>query len=189
MAKRAGFRAGFRRTLKITLLYQFHAQKALFKVPKICNITFWIENDQRINIKVLCCLNPGTGMKKRDWKDLKRQIDCQLDILKQYLTAYRRYGPSLFVLDSSNNVSQGGLLLYIQFFPHKVIYGHWTTETLHASQVTQKSIFVRRKLVIRNYYVIAAYMHGAHSSCLIKLGPITLQVLVICHISNPFAHL
>ena len=62
--------------------YQFHAQKALFKVPKICNITFWIENDQRINIKVLCCLNPGTGMKKRDWKDLKRQIDFQLDILK-----------------------------------------------------------------------------------------------------------
>ena len=26
-----------------TLLYQF--QKALFKVPKICNINFWIEND------------------------------------------------------------------------------------------------------------------------------------------------
>ena len=26
-------------------LYQFHAQKALFKVPKICNINFWIEND------------------------------------------------------------------------------------------------------------------------------------------------
>ena len=25
--------------------YQFHAQKALFKVPKICNINFWIEND------------------------------------------------------------------------------------------------------------------------------------------------
>ena len=24
--------------------YQFHAQKALFKVPKICNINFWIEN-------------------------------------------------------------------------------------------------------------------------------------------------
>ena len=93
------------------------------------------------------------------------------------------------VLDSPNNVCQGGLLLYIQFFPHKVIYGHRTTETLHASQVTQKSIFVRRKLVIRNYYIIAAYMHGAHSSCLIKLGPITLQVLVICHFSNPFAHL
>ena len=32
-------------------------------------------------------------------------------------------------------------------------------------------------------------MHGAHSSCLIKLGPITLHVLVICHFSNPFAHL
>ena len=30
---------------EITLLYQFHAQKALFKVPKICNINFWIEND------------------------------------------------------------------------------------------------------------------------------------------------
>ena len=28
----------------MTLLYQFHAQKALFKVPKICNINFWIEN-------------------------------------------------------------------------------------------------------------------------------------------------
>ena len=34
-------------TLKpeITLLYQFHAQKALFKVPKICNKIFWIAND------------------------------------------------------------------------------------------------------------------------------------------------
>ena len=31
---------------EITLLfYQFHAQKALFKVPKICNINFWIENN------------------------------------------------------------------------------------------------------------------------------------------------
>ena len=30
---------------EITLLYQFHAQKALFKVPKICNINFGIEND------------------------------------------------------------------------------------------------------------------------------------------------
>ena len=30
---------------EITLLYQFHAQKALFKVPKICNINFWLEND------------------------------------------------------------------------------------------------------------------------------------------------
>ena len=29
---------------EITLLYQFHAQKALFKGPKICNIIFWIEN-------------------------------------------------------------------------------------------------------------------------------------------------
>ena len=28
---------------KITLLYQFHAQKALFKVPKTYNINFWIE--------------------------------------------------------------------------------------------------------------------------------------------------
>ena len=28
---------------EITLLYQFYAQKALLKVPKICN--FWIEND------------------------------------------------------------------------------------------------------------------------------------------------
>ena len=26
---------------EITLLYQFHAQKALFKVSKICNINFW----------------------------------------------------------------------------------------------------------------------------------------------------
>ena len=25
--------------------YQFHDQKALFKVPKICNINFGIEND------------------------------------------------------------------------------------------------------------------------------------------------
>ena len=31
--------------LEITLLYQFHAQKALFKVPKICNKNVWIEND------------------------------------------------------------------------------------------------------------------------------------------------
>ena len=30
---------------EITLLYQFHAQKALLKVPKICNINFLIEND------------------------------------------------------------------------------------------------------------------------------------------------
>ena len=30
---------------EITLLNQFPAQKALFKVPKICNINFWIEND------------------------------------------------------------------------------------------------------------------------------------------------
>ena len=30
---------------EITLLYQFHAQKAIFKVPKICNINFWTEND------------------------------------------------------------------------------------------------------------------------------------------------
>ena len=30
---------------EITILYQFHAQKALLKVPKICNINFWIEND------------------------------------------------------------------------------------------------------------------------------------------------
>ena len=30
---------------EITILYQFHAQRALFKVPKICNINFWIEND------------------------------------------------------------------------------------------------------------------------------------------------
>ena len=29
---------------EITLLYKFHAQKALFKIPKICNINFWIEN-------------------------------------------------------------------------------------------------------------------------------------------------
>ena len=30
---------------EITILYQFHAQKALFKVPEICDISFWIEND------------------------------------------------------------------------------------------------------------------------------------------------
>ena len=30
---------------EITLLYQFHAQKANYLVPKICNIDFWIEND------------------------------------------------------------------------------------------------------------------------------------------------
>ena len=30
---------------EITILYQFHDQKALFKVPKICNISFWTEND------------------------------------------------------------------------------------------------------------------------------------------------
>ena len=29
---------------EITLLYQFHAQKALLKGPKICNKTFLIEN-------------------------------------------------------------------------------------------------------------------------------------------------
>ena len=30
---------------EFTFLYQVHAQKALFKVPKICNINFWIEKD------------------------------------------------------------------------------------------------------------------------------------------------
>ena len=30
---------------EIATLYQFHAQKALFKIPKICNINFLIEND------------------------------------------------------------------------------------------------------------------------------------------------
>ena len=30
---------------EITLLYQFHAQKANYLVPKICKIDFWIEND------------------------------------------------------------------------------------------------------------------------------------------------
>ena len=30
---------------EITILYQFHDKKALFKIPKICNIDFWIEND------------------------------------------------------------------------------------------------------------------------------------------------
>ena len=30
---------------EFTLLYQVHAQKPLFKAPKICNINFWIEND------------------------------------------------------------------------------------------------------------------------------------------------
>ena len=30
---------------EITLLNQFYAQKGLFKVPKICDINFWIEND------------------------------------------------------------------------------------------------------------------------------------------------
>ena len=25
--------------------YQFHAQNAFFKLPKICNINFWTEND------------------------------------------------------------------------------------------------------------------------------------------------
>ena len=29
----------------VAIFYQFHAQKVLFKVPKICNINFWIEND------------------------------------------------------------------------------------------------------------------------------------------------
>ena len=29
---------------EIATLYQFHAQKALFEIPKICNINFLIEN-------------------------------------------------------------------------------------------------------------------------------------------------
>ena len=33
------------RNPEMTLLYLFHAQKALFKVPKICDTNFWIEND------------------------------------------------------------------------------------------------------------------------------------------------
>ena len=32
-------------TLNPEILHQFSAQKALFKVPKICHINFWIEND------------------------------------------------------------------------------------------------------------------------------------------------
>ena len=32
------------RKLYCKFLYQFHAQKALFKVPKICKINFWIGN-------------------------------------------------------------------------------------------------------------------------------------------------
>ena len=31
--------------LEITILNQIHDRKALFEVPKICNINFWIEND------------------------------------------------------------------------------------------------------------------------------------------------
>ena len=31
--------------LNLLFLYQFHAQKALLKVPKTCNLNFWIEND------------------------------------------------------------------------------------------------------------------------------------------------
>ena len=30
--------------LEITILNQIHDRKALFEVPKICNINFWIEN-------------------------------------------------------------------------------------------------------------------------------------------------
>ena len=30
---------------KITILYQFHDQKVLFKVPKICNMNFWIASE------------------------------------------------------------------------------------------------------------------------------------------------
>ena len=29
---------------EITLLFQIRAQKALFKVPKICNMNFWTDN-------------------------------------------------------------------------------------------------------------------------------------------------
>ena len=38
-------RAFFKVSPQITLLYQFHAQKALFKVPNICDMNFGIEND------------------------------------------------------------------------------------------------------------------------------------------------
>ena len=39
---------------EITLpFYQFHAQKALFKVTQICNIIFWIENDLTPPFKAL----------------------------------------------------------------------------------------------------------------------------------------
>ena len=31
--------------MMMRIINQFHAQKDLFKVPKICNIDFWIEND------------------------------------------------------------------------------------------------------------------------------------------------
>ena len=31
-------------------VYQFYAEKALFRVPKICNINFWIENDPPLEL-------------------------------------------------------------------------------------------------------------------------------------------
>ena len=37
---------------EITILYQFHYQKALFKGPKTCNINFWIENDPPLPLEL-----------------------------------------------------------------------------------------------------------------------------------------
>ena len=35
---------------EITILYQFHAQEALFEVPKICSLDFWIKRDMTSRI-------------------------------------------------------------------------------------------------------------------------------------------
>ena len=66
-----------KRTLnpEITLLYQFHAQKTLFKVPKICNINFWIENDPPKNSSDLVA-GPFPEEKEREEDDKKNYKIC-----------------------------------------------------------------------------------------------------------------
>ena len=59
----------------LLFLYQFHAQKAPFKVPKICNIIFWIENDPPKNSSDLVA-GPFPEEKEREEDDKKNYKIC-----------------------------------------------------------------------------------------------------------------
>ena len=48
---------------EITFLYQFNAQKSLFRVPQICNINFWIKNDPPANFGTAIIFKPSNASK------------------------------------------------------------------------------------------------------------------------------